>query len=684
MFPKEKENIFFQSPMDESNPLEEIRTWEHPPWYGIDQENQNGLFHHFTTHFWMPVKRLMIFAQCQETSYNAVTLDQESNFTRRERKHSLFHWSTLTYPELFVQIWMSNKRNASMITAILMGQETCRIHGQVLPNLLYWEKNLPTDICGPRRETNEKTADIQARSSMARTLGENGKETPRWRRSRSGHMKSSILITRENCEGSISLTRRIRNPKKTSRILVRNWKHLCLLPCKIMKKNCGSGASNKVKTRLACILEAGESTKLRMGNSIPHHHQDHIAGKGENSLQHYNLVHKFILMPQAMKILQRKHRWTRNVKNWRKFRRGTWQKSEAKKRWSMKQGRPALQFILHHWRTYVIWKMLNWRQSTKNNKGRVVLRGDIVKKTIQDLMQYFSNKDYQLLKWQQQKSWISSPDCQVAMDKQRTQYLFKPKWKWKMFTKNWKFQNRNVQTWGFVFSDTNGQNHGPVWKFQSFLLSGICIIIFWQDHCRKDNLRKSSWNMAGRKFPIGNVSSYTVKKIIFICVCGWHQIDWKETKRWSDVESTQQRSRLGRTNIFPGSWKLGLHPKTIPNKQRYCGQLQSHVRIENFRGESREITIPSKSSFFFMVFWHGWSCKEVCGTILWWPQFKEEEMKSVGELSHVCCQIVLRCLNLARIGRPDIPWSVNKLARSITKWTKNLWQTPESIDFIHS
>ena len=28
------------------------------------------------------------------------------------------------------------------------------------------------------------------------------------------------------------------------------------------------------------------------------------------------------------------------------------------------------------------------------------------------------------------------------------------------------------------------------------------------------------------------------------------------------------------------------------------------------------------------------------------------------------------CLYLARIGRPDILWSVNKLARSITKWTK--------------
>ena len=50
--------------------------------------------------------------------------------------------------------------------------------------------------------------------------------------------------------------------------------------------------------------------------------------------------------------------------------------------------------------------------------------------------------------------------------------------------------------------------------------------------------------------------------------------------------------------------------------------------------------------------------------------FKEEELKSVGELSKVCSQIVLKCFFLARIGRPDILWSVNKFARSITKWTK--------------
>ena len=50
------------------------------------------------------------------------------------------------------------------------------------------------------------------------------------------------------------------------------------------------------------LLEAGESTRLRMGESLPNHHEDHIAGKGDNSLQHYDLVHKFIPMPQAIKI----------------------------------------------------------------------------------------------------------------------------------------------------------------------------------------------------------------------------------------------------------------------------------------------------------------------------------------------------------------------------------------------
>ena len=49
---------------------------------------------------------------------------------------------------------------------------------------------------------------------------------------------------------------------------------------------------------------------------------------------------------------------------------------------------------------------------------------------------------------------------------------------------------------------------------------------------------------------------------------------------------------------------------------------------------------------------------------------KQEDLESVRELSEVCSQIVLKCLFLARMGRPDILWLVNKLARSVTKKTQ--------------
>ena len=56
-----------------------------------------------------------------------------------------------------------------------MALETCLILGQDSHNLLYWKRNFQKDTCGPG-EINEKTAYIQARSSMARTLEINGKE----------------------------------------------------------------------------------------------------------------------------------------------------------------------------------------------------------------------------------------------------------------------------------------------------------------------------------------------------------------------------------------------------------------------------------------------------------------------------------------------------------------------------
>ena len=62
-----------------------------------------------------------------------------------------------------------------MIIETLMALETCLFLGQVSHNLLYSTKKLLTDISGPT-EIDEKTAYIQARSSMARAMEVNGKE----------------------------------------------------------------------------------------------------------------------------------------------------------------------------------------------------------------------------------------------------------------------------------------------------------------------------------------------------------------------------------------------------------------------------------------------------------------------------------------------------------------------------
>ena len=56
------------------------------------------------------------------------------------------------------------------------------------------------------------------------------------------------------------------------------------------------------KTKYACNVEPHESTRKRLESTLPRNHEDHIAEQGFNSVHHHNLVHKFIPMPQAMKI----------------------------------------------------------------------------------------------------------------------------------------------------------------------------------------------------------------------------------------------------------------------------------------------------------------------------------------------------------------------------------------------
>ena len=150
------------------------------------------------------------------------------------------------------------------------------------------------------------------------------------------------------------------------------------VPCKIVK-NCGNGGSDRNKTKLACILEATESTRMRMGNSEPPNHEDHIAGKGENSLQHCNLVHKFIPMPQAVKIPAAK---AVVDKEWEKLEKiSTWNLVKVKSKKKVIDEARMWGATVHFASLMDICHLKNAELEAKHQKykGRVVLRGDIVK-----------------------------------------------------------------------------------------------------------------------------------------------------------------------------------------------------------------------------------------------------------------------------------------------------------------
>ena len=85
--------------------------------------------------------------------------------------------------------------------------------------------------------------------------------------------------------------------------------------------------------------------------------------------------------------------------------------------------------------------------------------------------------------------------------------------------------------------------------------------------------------------------------------------------------------------------------------QRECKTIvEQHTKMFAWMGK----TSRADSS---VVLRHGGICSKLRRAELNLQTFKSE----------VCSQIVLKCFYLARIGRPDIQWSVNKLARAVKK-----------------
>ena len=76
----------------------------------------------------------------------------------------------------------------------------------------------------------------------------------------------------------------------------------------------------------------------------------------EKGTIHYSITIWFTSLfrcAKPWKFREQRQQWIRNGRKWKRFRRGTWRKSEVRQRWSMKQGRTAQKFTSPHRWTFV-------------------------------------------------------------------------------------------------------------------------------------------------------------------------------------------------------------------------------------------------------------------------------------------------------------------------------------------
>ena len=104
------------------------------------------------------------------------------------------------------------------------------------------------------------------------------------------------------------------------------------------------------------------------------------------------------------------------------------------------------------------------------------------------------------------------------------------------------------------------------------------------------------------------------KRIILLCVCGWHKNSMERNKiliqcgKYSTKKSIWKNPHL---SLIMHTWAALKRPCEI--KQRSCGQLQSHVWFANFRGRNWKTSISENfriSSWSYDLKGHAKKCVE--------------------------------------------------------------------------
>ena len=259
------------------------------------------------------------------------------------------------------------------------------------------------------------------------------------------------------------------------------------------------------------------------------------------------------------------------------------------------------------------------------------------------------------------------------MDKQQTQYRLIPKCKWKMLTNYSKIPSRRFQTFAFVAHDTNSWSsmEDLVVPLERNLYGHPLTGLLWKRQFEKI-LMKHGWE----KFPNWECLFVHREKGLFLSV----YVD--------DIRLAGKKQNLDpMRKLLNKEVDLGEPTSFLDHVYLGCTQRQCEISkdiVDNYRtmfesrtsaGRLEKLPFPQNlriSSWSYDMAGHAKKCVErYCESkkkkklqtrrlnsstkyLLHasMTTTSKKKKKTVGELSNTCSQIVLKCLYLARIGRP--------------------------------
>ena len=280
--------------------------------------------------------------------------------------------------------------------------------------------------------------------------------------------------------------------------------------------------------------------------------------------------------------------------------------------------------------------MLNWRQSTKNTKVESYSEV-ILWKTIQDLMQYSLNKDHQHHKWQQRKSWISYPDCQGGAGQAADAVSAYTQVKMENASELLKIPKSEcpdiwirqpLHKWHKSWSSMED----PAVSLKRNLYGHPVAGLLWERQFEKI-LLGYGWE---KVFQLWMLIRTPWKRVILICVCGWHQVGWERNKTLIRCgKYSIKKVDLGEPTYFLDNVYLGC-------TQRQC-ELSKDI-VDNYRTmfESRiSAGGVEKLSFPQNLRISSWSC-DMAGHA---KKFVERYCELANRTTQQLCKVSTPCID---------------------------------------